>query len=203
MNIKNHILNDLNSFSLVKSPNVGGFFQTGLPDTIVLHYTAGPSAQSAIKTLTSPSESVSAHIVVDRKGKITQLVPFNRIAWHAGRSRFRNRTGLNTYSIGIEIVNAGRLKKQDSDFISWFGKKYPIEEVVEATHKNEQKPSYWHRFTLDQLNSVYKLCLLLADNYSIRYIVGHDEIAPGRKIDPGPAFPLEEIRNQVLFNSAQ
>lgn len=180
------------------SPNMGGFFPDGLPDTIVIHYTAGPTAKSAIDTLTNPANSVSTHVVVDRDGSITQLVPFNRIAWHAGKSFHKNRSGLNSFSIGIEIVNAGRLKQEGLRFVSWFGKSYPEDEVIFATHKNESKSSYWHKFTVAQIDATFQLCMSLKERYSINYILGHDEIAPGRKVDPGPAFPIEKLRDNVL-----
>lgn len=197
MEIRNHFFED-ERIPIVSTPNMGGFFPEGLPDTIVLHYTAGSTADSAIRTFVNPSNSVSAHMIVDRDGSVSQLVPFNRIAWHAGRSRFGDRSGLNAYSIGIEMVNAGRLEKGGSDYVSWFGKKIPEEEVIEAVHQNEHKLSYWQRFTRQQLNTVYGLCLMLIDVYPIKYIVGHDEIAPGRKIDPGPAFPMDQFREKLL-----
>ena len=180
------------------SPNHGGTLN---PDTIVIHYTAGPSAESAVNTMMDPDRKVSAHLVVDFDGSITQLLPFNAIAWHAGKSSHNGRDGLNKYSIGIEIVNAGRLLKSGTVYKSWFGRKYSVEDVIYAYHRNEEKPAYWHSYEEAQITAVEEICSLLTAEYSIKHILGHEEISPGRKIDPGPAFPLDKIRNRVL-NSA-
>lgn len=197
MNIRNHRLADA---AYVRTPNRGGALE---PDTIVIHYTAGPSAESAVQALTNPDHKASAHIVVDTDGSLTQLVPFNVVAWHAGKSRHLDRSGLNSVSIGIEIVNAGRLSRSGSTFFSWFNKEYPVEAVMKAVHRNEQEPTYWHRYTEAQVAATAALCEALVKKYGIRYILGHEEISPGRKIDPGPAFPLDKLRNRILAGDAR
>ena len=80
------------------------------PDMIVLHYTAGTSAESSSIFLTRPDVSASAHLVIGRKGEVFQLVPFHIEAWHAGKSWYAGRGGLNRYSIGIELDNLGKLR---------------------------------------------------------------------------------------------
>ncbi|WP_028573876.1 N-acetylmuramoyl-L-alanine amidase [Desulfonatronovibrio hydrogenovorans] len=175
-----------------------GRFTQGLPDTIVIHYTAGSTLESALSTFKDPDVRASAHVVVDKDGSLTQLVPFDHIAWHAGQSAFRDRTGLNRFSIGIELVNAGRLEKNGSAWSSWFGRNYPQEQVVQAVHRNEKEPTYWERFTPEQIDAVFNLCSLLKKAYNIKHILGHEEISPGRKIDPGPAFPLDKLRDRLL-----
>ena len=80
------------------------------PDMIVLHYTAGTSAESSALFLTRPDVSASAHVVIGREGEVFQLVPFNIEAWHAGKSWYAGRGGLNRYSIGIELDNLGKLR---------------------------------------------------------------------------------------------
>ena len=133
-------------------------FKDGLPDTIVIHYTAGPSVSSAVNTFKDPSVEASAHVVIDLDGSITQLIPFNKIGWHAGRSSWLDRTDLNNYSIGIEIVNAGRLEKTGNVWQPWFGKKYSEDEVLSAVHRNEDHESWWHVYTEEQITAVYELC---------------------------------------------
>ncbi len=172
----------------------------GLPDTIVIHYTAGPSAASALNTFEDPDVEASAHILIDEEGQVMQLIPFNKIAWHTGKSSWLDRVGLNFCSIGIEIVNAGRLEKNGDVWRSWFGKSYPKEEVIRATHRNESEPDWWHAFNEQQITVVFELCKELMKNYDIQYILGHEEISPGRKCDPGPAFPLDKLRER-LFQS--
>lgn len=194
MEIKNHKLTDI---PFTESPNQSGVIE---PDTIIIHYTAGASAESSINTLTNPSAGVSAHIVIARDGTITQLVPFNKKAWHAGKSHHRDRTGMNKYSIGIELDNPGILKKSGNKYISWFGRAYPEEQAIEATHRNEDFPRYWHTFTETQISQAYSLCELIIQKYGIKYILGHEEVSPGRKQDPGPAFPLDKIRDKLLLD---
>jgi N-acetylmuramoyl-L-alanine amidase len=198
MNIQNHkLIGEKVSFSA--SPNLGGHFAKGLPDTVVIHYTAGASLESSVTSLSTPASKASAHIVVGRDGTIVQLVPFDVIAWHAGASSLGNRTGLNKYSIGIEIDNAGRLTQTAAgDFLTWFGKRIAREDAVPGVHRNESHPSWWHVFTEKQIERVNEAVTLLIETYPITIVVGHEEIAPGRKSDPGPAFPLDRLRDRWL-----
>lgn len=183
-----------------ETPNMGSDFENDLPDTIVMHYTAGSTVESALSTLTNPQIKASAHLIIGRNGEIVQLAPFNRITWHAGKSRWQGRTGLNNFSIGIELDNAGLLHKTDSGYISWFNKRYTEDEVMKATHRNESEARYWHLYTEVQLKKTYEVCALLIDHFRITSILGHEEISPGRKVDPGPAFPLDKLRNDLLNN---
>lgn len=180
-----------------------GDFDGQLPDTIVIHYTGGSTLEGAVSHLSKAKIQASAHLVIGRDQAITQLVDFNKKAWHAGKSQHLNRKGLNHYSIGIEIVNAGPLTKTGDGFIASFGKNYPASEVIEATHRNESTPRYWHTYSEPQLSCVFSICEALCERYDIQHILGHEEIAPGRKSDPGPAFPLEKLRSELLENRSE
>lgn len=177
-----------------------GTFATGLPDTIVFHFTATGSLQMAVNYLMDPEVKASAHLVIGRNGSIVQLMPFDRIAWHAGVSEYQGRSNLNRYSIGIELENAGRLTKSGDQYIAWFGRAYGEDEVMAATHQNEVEPSYWHRYTEAQISAVMDVCRLLCSNYAIASMVGHDEIAKDDKVDPGPVFPLQAINQRLLHH---
>ncbi len=202
MEIKNHLLSGRNINKMVKSPNQSGEFKSGDLDTVIMHYTTGGSARPAINTLTNPRVKASAHVVIDRDGSITQLIPFNKIAWHAGKSFYKGRSGFNKYSIGIEMVNAGHLSKSGNIFRAWYGEAFNPSDVQEAIHRNHTKAKYWHVYTQEQLDSVRDLCGLLIDKYDITQILGHEEIAPKRKSDPGPAFPLDKFRD-ALFSGGR
>ena len=156
MEIKDHFIHGENVKKFVKSPNHSGKYQTGLPDTVILHYTAGPY-KPALNTLTNPRVKASAHIIVDRDGSITQLVPFNLIAWHAGKSSYGNRKGMNKYSLGIEIVNSGPLTKSGNVYRSWYGSAFNPSDVIEATHRNQSKPKFWHTYTEEQIHTVSEI----------------------------------------------
>lgn len=197
MKINKHLLEGGN-IKLENTPNHSGKFEDGALDTIIIHYTAGPTANSAIRTLTNPRVKASAHLVIGRDGSITQLAPFNIIAWHAGPSSYRGRKGFNKYSIGIEIVNAGPLTKSGDSYRAWFGTAYPANEVIEAVHRNQTKPRFWHIYTPEQIEVTTNICRILIDEYNIKHILGHEEISPHQKIDPGPAFPLDKMRDQLL-----
>jgi len=197
MKIRNHRLQGV---TYVETPNKGGPIE---PQYLVFHFTAGRNAQASIDWLRNPQAQASAHLVVGRDGSITQLVPFNLKAWHAGASHWEGLTGLNSYSIGIEMDNAGRLTKVGTTYRSWFQAEYPEEEVLQAKHKFEQDLSYWHTYTEAQIEKALELALILVKTYELRDIVGHDDIAPGRKNDPGPAFPLGNIRARVFGRSGE
>lgn len=205
MKIENHILTGTptDKISFQKTSKTSGKFPTSLPDTVVIHFTAGRSAKTSIRTLTDPNVKASAHLVIGRDNTITQLVPFDTIAWHAGKSNWEGRSGFNGYSIGIEIDNAGRLDKQGEEYLSWFKKTYKSTEVFQGTHRNESKPTYWHRYTEKQIEIVEEITRLLVDTYNVTLILGHEEISPGRKTDPGPAFPLDDMRNSILYADRQ
>ena len=203
MQIVGHKLSGPSVTEVVTDKHDGEF----TPDTIIIHYTAGSSVESSVRTLTDPSVEASAHLVVGREGEVVQLVPFDHIAWHAGRSRYTfpdgsSRSDFNKSSIGIETDNAGALTSSGSDrYSSWFNRNYGPEEVIRAAHRNESAPRYWHKYTPSQIESVEAICRLLAAEYPIRHILGHEEIAPDRKSDPGPAFPLDKLRERVLHGS--
>lgn len=162
---------------------------------IVIHYTAGPNAQSAHNNFNNPEAQVSWHLTIDRDGKVYQLLPFSAIAWHAGKSEWthgdKKYSAMNPVSIGIELVNAGNLTKKGEKFFTWYNKEVPADEVF-----FDEKGMPWHKFTDAQINTTIDLTLKLAKHFSVKDILGHNEISPGRKVDPGPAFSqyLELIR---------
>lgn len=180
------------------SPNVGGKMR---PEFIVLHDTAsGLSDSSPISWLTNPASKVSAHVVIGRDGKITQLVPFDVKAWHAGQSIWRGRPLLNGFSIGIEIVNPGKLQKVGDGIFKGVGtydvRKDPSLQIAQrktAAHGD----GWWLAYTDAQVRAVRELCAALCETYDIREIVTHWLISPGRKVDTNPLFPLEQLRKEL------
>lgn len=195
------------SLELKDTPNIYNppFFNTPdqQPDSIIIHYTAMTSAERAAEVLCNPRVKASAHLVVGKKGEIWQLAPFNYRTWHAGRSEYNGRKYYNKYSIGIEIDNAGWLQEMGGGYsrpeLLRHGVKFSEDEIIKARHKNPSvRYRFWQKYTDEQLVQVFKLCELLAEKYPIKEILGHDEISPRRKQDPGPAFPIDELRNTVL-----
>ena len=165
-------------------------------DTVVLHGTGGSSAISSARYMARPDTAVSAHLVIDRMGGVIQLLPFHVRAWHAGKSSHAGRTGLNDFSIGIELDNAGKLVRRGDRFFSWFGKEYQPDEVF--TTEEGGHAAYYHAYTTLQVEQVVRVCMLLKSAYPLRWLVRHSDIT-GRKVDPGPAFPFEQVKKDVGF----
>ena len=156
----------------------------------MLHYTGTDNYLGDLRELSTGRRQVSAHLLIGRKGETTQLVPFDTEAWHAGRGEWEGRRNMNKYSIGIEIANAGYLSEESRGFYTWYNHQIPAEDVTVLRHKNEQIHRPWHKFTQDQILAVLTVCTLLTSKYKIKEILGHDDVDPIRKLDPGPAFPL-------------
>ena len=136
---------------------------------IVIHYTGMQSERESIKRLCSSKSKVSSHFLINRNGKVYRLVKDNRIAWHAGKSCWGKYKNLNENSIGIELVNKGHQLGYTS-------------------------------FKKKQISNLIKLCKKLIKKYKIKKknIVGHSDIAPLRKIDPGEKFPWKYlVKNKV------
>ncbi|WP_298726947.1 N-acetylmuramoyl-L-alanine amidase [uncultured Ferrovibrio sp.] len=129
-------------------------------DMVVLHYTGMPTAEAALKRLTDPASKVSAHYCIDEDGSIHRLVPEDKRAWHAGVSFWRGVREVNARSIGIELVNPGHE----------FG---------------------YREFPKVQIDALLTLLEDIASRYDIMpgNYVGHSDIAPQRKEDPGELFP--------------
>ena len=174
------------------------------PDSIVIHYTAMTSAADAVRVLTTRKPeggNASAHLVIGKNGEVTQLAKFDQRTWHAGVSSYNGRNGYNSLSVGIEIDNVGWLSKQPNGNYSRsrLNKEYTEDQIIKEAHFNPKvRHLYWEKYTDEQINVVFDICELLRRQYGIFEILGHDEIAPDRKQDPGPAFPMDELRSEVL-----
>ena len=138
---------------------------------IIIHYTGMKKESAAIKRLQDPKSKVSSHYLIKRNGEIINLVPDLFEAWHAGVSSWKHFKSLNKNSIGIEITNPG--------------------------HQHG-----YRRFSKKQIFSLQKLLKILVKKYRIKkkYILGHSDVAPGRKKDPGEKFPWEMLaKNKLSF----
>ncbi|SNS39588.1 N-acetylmuramoyl-L-alanine amidase [Sphingomonas laterariae] len=138
---------------------------------LVLHYTGMVDAASAIDWLANPEAKVSAHYVVTEDGQVVRMVDEARRAWHAGRSHWRGVTDVNSASIGIEIVNPG--------------------------HEHGYRP-----FPAEQMAALLPLVADIVKRHGIARanVVGHSDIAPARKIDPGELFDWDLLaRNRLAL----
>lgn len=139
---------------------------------IVVHYTAADLMRS-LHLLTQAN--VSSHYLISKDGTIYQLVNDEKRAWHAGISEWQGRNSLNNSSIGIELVNLGY-------------------------KETPQKTRIWYRYSDAQIKSLKALLRELQKRYDIpsKNILGHSDVAPQRKSDPGPLFPWRELAKEGL-----
>jgi len=168
---------------------------TNPPTLLVMHYTAsgGDALTDAKYFERRTKKQASAHLILGRGGSLFQSVNLGTIAHHAGRSMWRGQTRCNQFSISIEIDNWGPLDRgADGEYRAWPGTIVPEMVVFEGRHKNGGDHDAWERYPEIQLAVLDKLTECILEAYSsIRDIAGHDDIAPKRKQDPGPAFPLK------------
>lgn len=193
----NHMLNE--AVPSIVSPDGG---QMNVHRVLVIHFTSGASARSSIDYWRRLKNGVCAHLIIDRDGTIYQCRAFNRTAGHAGLSRWTDRrTGAhygtaNAYGIGIELANAG----DDPGVIAWARKTREFAGTLKAAHRNAPgRIVEWEKFPAAQLASCEAAARLLCAKYKLDDITGHDCIAPERKNDPGPAFPMQELRTACGF----
>jgi N-acetylmuramoyl-L-alanine amidase len=149
---------------LIEAPSPNFDARTAPPDMVVLHYTGMPSGEAALERLRDPEAKVSAHYLVEEDGRVFRLVPEERRAWHAGVSFWKGRTGLNADSIGVEIVNPGH---------EWGYRAFPEAQVAALIELLADIRSRW---TVED-----------------GMIVGHSDVAPDRKEDPGELFPWKRL----------
>ena len=134
------------------------------PDMLVLHYTGMKTAEEALTRLCDPAARVSAHYTIDRDGMVYAHVPEDRRAWHAGVSYWAGETNVNARSIGVELVNPG--------------------------HEFGYEP-----FPVSQIEALIDLASGILKRHAISpaRVVGHSDVAPARKTDPGELFPWAQL----------
>lgn len=170
----------------------------------VIHYTAGGRASGTVRWFQDPRSRVSAHYVIARDGKVTRCVPLSKKAWHAGASWARyhgeRKFGVNEFSIGYELANRGRLYQEDGQFYYKFGRdfrKYRGPEPGWGVMREGRRMirGFWEPYPEVQILALRALLREVdKETGTNRMIVGHNEISPGRKVDPGPLFPWTRFR---------
>lgn len=160
------------------------------PTLIVVHDTAGRLDRfSSVNWFASKGCKTSAHFVVEVDGTITQMVRTDRRAFHAGQSAWNGKRFCNSFAVGIEIVNPGKLSE---DGRAWFGK--ATTEPLTRKKTKEHGDGYWLPYYPAQIKAVKQICRVLMEEYpDCNEIVTHWQISPGRKIDTNPLFPMAEV----------
>jgi len=160
------------------------------PEVYVVHFTAGWQKRTGRDFMKSFLERGLCTDFLDQDGKIFQQREGNRGGYHAGKSSFKGRSSVSRFAPGIEIACAGKLKEKDGKLVSWFNKVVPKEKARYVTRQMGYVHSGWYeRYTEAQEESLAKF-LAWQMRMGVKQIIGHDDIAPDRKNDPGGSLSL-------------
>ena len=148
----------------IDAPSPNFDARTAPPDMVVLHYTGMPTGDEALARLRDPAAKVSAHYLIEEDGRAFALVPEERRAWHAGVSFWKGERNVNAISIGVELVNPGH---------DWGYRPFPDAQIAALVELLTGIRARW--------------------DVSDARIVGHSDVAPDRKLDPGELFPWKRL----------
>ncbi|MFD1342902.1 N-acetylmuramoyl-L-alanine amidase [Litorisediminicola beolgyonensis] len=172
------------------------------PTIVIAHDTASRIAPGlAAGYLRKNDRKVSVHFVIERDGAIEQQVPVNRRANHAGRSVYHGRQWCNGFSIGVEMVNPGRMSREsETHALAWYGDSFEIASYgIQECTTPEHGHGLWMPYTPEQIATFVDLMQFLFDELpTLHDITTHWYVSPGRKVDTNPLFPLEQIRSLIF-----
>jgi len=179
------------------------------PTLLVWHYAVTHSLESTYAA--QKSRGYFAHFSIDgyhdgerSRFKLIQQVPLNTRGAHAGTSEWQGRDSVNDFSIGVEVTNPGPLVRGDDGKLrTVYGKEWPEDDAVELPVPPGYPKSWthWARYSDEELAICAALAIALRDGGYCQEMVVPSDIAPGRKFDPGPAFPLDWLRSVVFPNA--
>lgn len=174
---------------------------------LLIHYTEGVTAKSSVawwNQAQNRKNDLGAHFIIERSGLAYQCRSTNRTISHAGGptlARWRDpKTGIlykggNANSIGIELCNTGDACDSihgEEQLVGYAG-------TGQAKHRNESKVKTWEKYSEEQIHTLILLSRVLVEAYNLDDVTGHDCVAPERKIDPGPLFPMQRVREACGF----
>jgi len=189
-----------------EAAHYGGQINRDLPLYVIAHDTAGRDADSTVNFIANGSRKASYHVIISRDGVMTQMVPLDRQAYHAGVSQHPTKPwlkGMNRCSIGIAFDNPGELSRTtDGTYRAWFGSSWSASEVERGHRKGRDT---WHRpYTPQQLRAFEKLVLALDAEYGLDGVLSHYDIAPDRKTDTSPTLdPMLRALTQQVEDKAE
>jgi len=167
-------------------------------DMVVIHYTGSGTLAGTVRWFQDPASRVSAHYLVGKDGSIVQMVREGERAWHAGESLWKGRSNCNRFSIGIEVINWGLLEKKFDGFYCAINNQYT--QRYNGTTPVKIAGKYWEPYTDEQYEALSELVRDIQGRRGVdlEMIVGHTDIAPDRKIDPGAHFDWTRFRQSLL-----
>jgi len=184
-----------------KQMKTRGTHRKGYPEGAIVHFTAGRWGTSA---LDSGLQEGFCYLLIDEKGNVYQSFPLNKWGYHAGVSSWPSLgKGVSQYLVGIEIACAGMLEPYKEKYKSWFGALYTEDQVRHSEKHDNIKKGVYHKYTEAQEEALIHLLLWLKSNnpdvFSFDNVLGHDEVAPDRKNDPGASLScsMPEFRQKL------
>lgn len=167
-----------------------GKFRRDHPQGLVVHSTAGSSAESSISW---GRQNGLAFWMITRDGTLIQTHPLNYWGWHAGESSWSNMIGtVSDELLGVELDNGGMLTKRRDKLFTWFEREVPPSAARYSEGRSNVVPGWYECFTPQQEETLIQLCLWLKRNnseaFDLDLVLGHDEVSPGRKTDPGASL---------------
>jgi len=190
-----------------------GKYKYGHPQGAIVHFTAGRTKGTGkwsdldIRRFfieSSCNNKKFVFFIIDNWGNVFQQFPLDRWGYHAGTSSWPSfANGVNSSFVGIEVMNAGKLKKVGNKYEAWFDETYSENEVRYVKKTSQIEEGFYHKFTEAQEQSLEKLLRWLESNgdgiFQFKNVAGHDEVSPGRKNDPGGSLSIsmQELRNKL------
>jgi len=191
--------NFVDGVKVIPTPNKSGSI---VPELLIVHDTAGQlDYMTSVSWLCNPQAKASAHFVIGRKGEIVQLASCLVRCWHAGVSSYHGRSNVNGFAIGVEFANPGKLAGvKGANYVrADFGKTYDIKTYgIEFKETPNHGAGWWMPYTPEQIATGLALAIAIREKYDVHKVAPHWEIAPGRKVDTNPLFPLEWLRGRML-----
>jgi N-acetyl-anhydromuramyl-L-alanine amidase AmpD len=185
-----------------------GFYPRGYPQGMIQHYAGSRfhTRQDALNVLEYATTQAYSFLLIDGLGNLYQTAPLNRWGWHSGKSIW---PGLGQYVhqwlVGLEVSNAGLLVEHNGKYFTEWGEEIPANEVRHVpTHIGNMTPGYYHKFSDAQIAMIEKTVRWLKENgngiFKYELCLGHDEVSPGRKQDPGGSLPytMKEYRQRLM-----
>ena len=206
-----------------------GEHENDYPQGMIVHFTAGWQMKHPVKPGKVPTKSQIeeakryakgvlelaqkngyCYMVIDALGNVYQQSPLNKWGYHAGSSYWHNLGhSVSSKLVGVEILSAGKLSKRHGKYFTWYGQEIPkwqVREIKEHEYHNGE-PGFYQMYTASQERALVKLNYWLKSNnpkvYSYNFVLGHDEVAPSRKNDPGGALSMSmrKFREKLISES--
>ena len=170
-----------------------GRYPAGGPEGAIIHWTAGRPSQTLEQALSYQAKQGYTYFAIDAEGNVGQNFRLDRWGYHAGKSRYGNLGSyVSNRVVGIEVICPGML---DSRRTAWYDRteSYEVELTRESRRNQNTAPGIYYKYTQAQENALTRLILWLWSNFDcfdIGYVLGHDEVSPGRKVDPGASLSM-------------